>query len=118
MKQHEEIRSATRMGPLLRSIAREISERRKAVAALEFEIESFGSTKAAHAEEIAVLESDLANHRRELRRVEKELSHLGWTVDEGHPMRMIRKGRQGGADMTWQPEQTGFYLSWAENSST
>jgi chromosome segregation ATPase len=80
-QQASQTRSPERLAPLLRSIQHEITERLERMSALEERLGAFEATRRIHAEEVATLESELSTHRRELRRIEKELSRLGVRFD-------------------------------------
>jgi hypothetical protein len=72
------------MVPLVKSIVRELQERRRSVRNLERRLEAFASTRSVHDGDIRNLQAELAIHRRELRRCEKELAGLGCTLDVEH----------------------------------
>ena len=99
--QHKTIarQDAERMMPLLRSIGREIRERTRTVAFLEARLAALAPTAHVHADEIQGLEAQLSAHRRELRRVEKELSRLGCNRDAENPLRILI-----GLDGSWAYE--------------
>ena len=77
------------MVPLVRSIVRELQDRRRSVRILEHRLEAFASTRSVHDGDIRTLQAELAIHRRELRRCEKELAILGCTVDVENPQRIV-----------------------------
>lgn len=101
-----EFLTARRTLPLVRSIASEVRDRVRAIAVLESQLESRGSR--AH-DDTLDLGARLSTARRELRLAEKELQRLGWAVERSEPMRLVYGGEEGDADLTWQPEDTGFY---------
>ena len=105
----QQFKAALRVVPLLRSIAREMKERVRAIAELESRSESSGNECRARGIDAASLEAQLSLHRRELRRVEKELASLGWARDEDHPLRLLLRRADGGTQIAWRPEDTGFY---------
>jgi hypothetical protein len=107
--------SFLRMAPLLRSIAREIKERTRAILELEARLASLGGARRAHREEAVAFESQLSAHRRELHAVEKELGRLGWTRDEQHPYRLLMRTSSGLA-LAWRPEETGFFRRAADSA--
>lgn len=98
----------TQILPLLRSIAREIRDRTEAVRALEKRRAAFEGTPTIHAEDLRLVDAALAAHRRELRRVEKELARLGCSVDEDDPLRILvpREGRA--YTFSWHLDDTQF----------
>jgi hypothetical protein len=67
--------------PLLRSIQREIVERCSALQAAEDLLNALAPVSRHHREEISLLESEVALHRRELRHVATELRLLGIRFD-------------------------------------
>lgn len=105
-----EFLTARRTLPLVRSIAREVRDRYRAISVLESQLEGRGSSTHEDARhDVLDLGARLATARRELRLAEKELMRLGWLVERSEPMRLIYHGEEGDADLTWQPEDTGFY---------
>jgi len=84
--------NAERMVPLLRAIGQEVRERNLAVLALETRIADLALAPKLHAEEIAMLESELACHRRELRGIEREMERLGCSFDQDDPNRIVVPG--------------------------
>lgn len=92
------------MVPLLRSIAAEIHERTCELKRLQRRLDAFGPTRRAHREEVQRLQEDLGTHRRGLRGAQRELASLGWAVDALQPIRLLRRGRNGAADLSWQPD--------------
>lgn len=106
-QQASQTRSPERLAPLLRSIQHEITERIQRMSALEERLGAFESTRRIHAEEVATLEAELSTHRRELRRIEKELSRLGVPFDAENPRAILAAfavGRSGPRHL----EDTGF----------
>ena len=93
-------KAAERMMPLLRSIGLEMRERTREVDRLEQRLDALTESREIHGEEVASLESQLSNHRRELRRIETELGHLGCTLDADHPLRILIPA-EGGA-LAWE----------------
>lgn len=67
--------------PLLRSIARELTERTRSVNALQARLSAFESTRHIHQEDVAGLEAELMIERREIRHAHEELERLGYKVD-------------------------------------
>ena len=74
-----------RIQPLLRVIGREISDRTHSIQELEERLAAFSKTPRIHANEISAAESDLSLQRRELRRIQSELAHLGVAFDAQMP---------------------------------
>jgi len=95
--------------PLLRSIAGEIQDRNQRVADLEARSAQLTGEPDGARDELALVQSELALHARELRRAEKELSRLGWRLDPDDALRLVRADSDGGAAHSWRPEDTGFY---------
>lgn len=83
------LRVAKSMLPLIRSIARETRERKRAIRDLEAKLEALASRRGEPITEIRRVESDLFLHRREIERVEKELTRLGCKLDLDHPRRIV-----------------------------
>jgi len=103
-----------RMMPLLRSIDRELVERNRALESLEARLRFIqGSPRAAraHADEVGALEAELANQRRELRQISKEVRRLGLELDEGHPMRILIPTAAGVRADEPKLDDTRFYRS-------
>jgi len=80
--------AAERMTPLLRSITRELLERRRAVDLLQHEL-SLEKRKPTSDRNTALLEAALSSQRRELRLVGKEVARLGLELDAEHPLRIL-----------------------------
>lgn len=97
-----------RLAPLLSSIATEIKERDRAIRDLETRLDAFDSTRRAHRDEVGRIEATLSTHRRELRLAEKELTRLGWTVEDVVPVRLLHRGASGASDVSFQLFETGF----------
>jgi hypothetical protein len=100
---------AERLLPLLRSIGAEIRERGRAIDGLEERLAAFADERYRYRSEIAQIEAELACHRRELRRTERELSELGCNLDADHPLRILIPGR--GEQFAWEGrlDKTQFY---------
>jgi hypothetical protein len=88
------LRAAERLLPLLRSVRREIRERTLEAARLEERIEAL-VPRRVHVNEINTLESELSTHRRELRRIERELAELGCKQDGDRPLRILVPSPEG-----------------------
>jgi chromosome segregation ATPase len=101
-------RDAERILPLLRSIGAEIRERSAAIDALEERLSNFSGARDENRERIRALESELALHRRELRRTERELNELGCNLDADHPLRILIPGK-GGTYAYERLDKTAFY---------
>jgi hypothetical protein len=99
-----------RLLPLLRSISLELTERTSAAAELEARVTGANSKRqnsAADRDALAIMQSELANHRREIRRCEKELAAVGWLQDDRNPMGLVL--RSGDRSLAFRPEDTGFH---------
>ena len=107
-KQHA-MNDAERFLPLLRSVGREIRERTRAIDGLEEQLTTLSEDRALHHAAIAQVEAELSMQRRELRRVERELSDLGWSRDADHPLRIRIPGRGGSFTYEGQHDKTRFY---------
>ena len=94
--------------PLLRSILRELLERRWRVIVLEERLDAFASTRRIHSTEVSRLEAELSTHRRELRHVGEELERLGVDCDMEHPEQIVSEGRM---ELALEPrlEASGFF---------
>jgi len=99
--------------PLLASIAREVAERRSRVLTLERELEgtrdpSAGAPQVAEhqrASETAgsdALIADLANQRRALRGLDRELRRLGCVLERGPAISMLIADRAGKPAWRWR----------------
>src|SRR4051812_775099 len=88
-----------RAAPLLRAIAVEIQERTRTIRDLETRLHAFDATRQAHRSEVGRIEASLAVQRRELRQAEKELRHMGWTVDDALLVPLVQSGRSDDSDL-------------------
>jgi hypothetical protein len=97
------------LSPLLRSIQREITERTLALRSCEERLEAFRETRQVHGAEYARLQSEVSLQRRELRRIQSELSRLGISFDAEDPRPILAvpasfSGRAPSLDL----EDSGF----------
>ncbi len=99
------------VAPLLRSIARELVARTLAIAELDARIARHLSNPRSDRDELLSMTAVRANHRRELRLIDKELKRLGWRRDEETPMRFLWTDDDGVREYGWQLEGTDFYRS-------
>jgi len=111
-------KDAERLMPLLRSIGREMRERTKAIDHLELRLDALADARHAHGEEIASLESQLSNHRRELRRVENEVGQLGCNLDADHPLRIVIPAEGGALAYEGPLDDTQYYRRTALDQRT
>lgn len=90
-------RSAQQLLPMLRSIAVELTERSNAIESLDERLlEARGRQRRAKpSPEFVDLQSDLANHKRELRLAKLEISRLGCMLDEDRALRILIPGSDG-----------------------
>lgn len=86
---------AERTLPLVRAISREVRERTDRLEALE--------ARQVSGERNPTLESELSQHRRELRACERELARLGYSIDADDPHRIV--GEAG----SFRIDDTRFY---------
>ena len=93
---------ARRLVPLLRSIVREICERRAGIEELELRLERLSSLHA-RGPEFYDVQARLSANRRELRLAQKELSRLGCELDPVLPTRVHIPGDDGDLEhgFTW-----------------
>lgn len=89
------VQDAERLMPLLRSIRRELRERNLRSAELEARLERLCEAKPKREHQIRLVESELSLHRRELRRLERELGELGCKLDEDRPLRILIPSQEG-----------------------
>ena len=80
--------------PLLRSIQREVRERRDEILRLENTARVFKRRAKDHPR-LASLQAELMTHRRELRMSERELERLGCELDGERPFRVLIPGDDG-----------------------
>jgi chromosome segregation ATPase len=111
-------KDAERLMPLLRSIGREMRERTKAIDSLEQRLEALSDSRRVHGEEIASLESQLSNHRRELRRIESEVGQLGCNLDADHPLRILIPAEGGALAFEGPLDDTQYYRRTALDQRT
>ena len=96
---------------MLRSIAEELAARTMAVVELESRIKKLRAGASGDPGELPSLIAALANHRRELRLVDKELERLGWKRDPERPMNFVSADPETEDVNSWQLQGTGFYRS-------
>ena len=80
--------------PLLRSIQREVRERREESLRLENTLRVFKRRATQHPR-LASIQAELMTHRRELRLSERELDRLGCALDGERPFRVLIPGDDG-----------------------
>lgn len=95
--------------PVLRSIARELRQRKAQIVTLEALRSAFTKSPKIHGSDLANTDAELSIQRRELRRVEKELELLGCRVEEGEPLRIALPGEGRTYTFSWELDQTQFY---------
>ena len=95
---------AKKLLPLLRSIAREMQERTRALNLLERRMEMLAEDPYPDRNEVNNLVAEIATHRRELRQVEKELRELGCSVVGTEPLTIRIPGQIGNGRLSfvWQ----------------
>ena len=95
---------AVRLSPLLRSIAREMQERTRALNLLEHRMEMLAADPYPDRDETNNLVAEIATHKRELRQAEKELRNLGCSVVGTEPLAIRIPGRIGNTrrSFVWQ----------------
>lgn len=107
MKRHTyDLVSVQRLLPLLRSIGAELQERSDAIENLDqrvLELRGRNTQRRKKSDALLNAEADLANHRRELRHTQGELTKLGCVQDQDHPMRILIPGHDGAIEhgFTW-----------------
>jgi hypothetical protein len=84
-----QVQVSEQLSPLLRSIQREITERTLILRSSEERLEAFRETRMIHTAEFARLQSEVSLQRRELRRIESELSRLGIRFDAEDPRPIV-----------------------------
>jgi len=80
--------------PLLRSIQREVRERREDILRLENTLRVFKRRASKHPR-LGSIQAELMTHRRELRLSERELDRLGCALDGERPFRVLIPGDDG-----------------------
>jgi hypothetical protein len=100
---------AERLLPLLRSIGRELRERGRDIDRLEERLETLSEDRVENRVPIAQAESELACNRREVRRIERELTALGCNLDADHPMRILIPGKGEEFAYEGRLDRTHFY---------
>ena len=98
---------AERMTPLLRSITRELRDRRAAIARSEHEARL--ARRQERHDEATAYESELSTHRRELRQVEKELARLGLAIDAENELRILIPSSDGAWAYEGMLDDTQFF---------
>ena len=98
---------AERLLPILRSIAREIGERSRAIERLESALASATTRPRGADVRARAVSAELAHQRRELRFAQRELARLGCALDEDHPLRIRIPGEDGtlAGGYTWSPAE-------------
>lgn len=92
--------------PLLESITRELTERRRAARSTESAISRI-QRRGGSSADLTDLRALLATHRREIRLALAELERLGCAVDEEHPSRVLIPGVDGRLEggYAWDPDE-------------
>ena len=101
------LKDAERITPLLRSITRELQERRRAVELAEHE--RLLAQNAGDNELLIRIDAELASHKRELRGVTKELERLGLELDTEHALRILIPSEEGTWAYEGRLDGTRFY---------
>jgi hypothetical protein len=94
MKKAYNYKGADGLIPLLRSIQREVRERREEILRLESSSRVLQRRATKHPR-LVTIEADLMTHRRELRMAERELKRLGCALDGERPFRVLIPGNDG-----------------------
>jgi hypothetical protein len=94
MKKAYNYQGADELIPLLRSIQREVRERREEILRLENTLRVFKRRALEHPR-LASTQAELMTHRRELRLSERELERLGCALDGERPFRVLIPGDDG-----------------------
>jgi chromosome segregation ATPase len=113
------LKEAERIVPLLRSIGRELSTRRRAADELQKNLDSLAAPgRRASRREVwegtrrqTDLEAELATHLREIHGAEKELERLGCSLDEQHPLRILIPSPNGHWAFDGALDDTRFYAT-------
>jgi hypothetical protein len=105
------LKEAERIVPLLRSIGREISSRRRAADEIQKHLESIPDRLREEAPDKPNLEAELATHLREIHCAERELARLGCKLDEQHPLRILIPSPNGHWAFDGHLEDTRFYAT-------
>ena len=100
------LRSAEKMTPLIRSIAKEVEDRSREIERLESELEQLSARTGDRMLEVRRVEEDLFLHRRGMERIEKELARLGCRLDEDHPERIVCSIADGEATFAPREDET------------
>jgi hypothetical protein len=111
-----QVQVADPLSPLLSSIQREITERTLALRASEERLEAFRSTRQFHPAEFARVQSEISLQRRELRRIESELSRLGIRFDAEDPRPIVAVPTSFGVTPSLNLEDSGFRPRFAGRS--
>ena len=94
MKKAYNYQGADELIPLLRSIQREVRERREEILRLENTLRVFKRRASEHPR-LASTQAELMTQRRELRLSERELERLGCALDGERPFRVLIPGDDG-----------------------
>jgi hypothetical protein len=113
------LKEAERIVPLLRSIGRELSSRRRAADELQKNLDSIASPgRRPSRDEVwegarrqTDLQAELATHLREIHGAEKELERLGCSLDEQHPLRILIPSPNGHWAFDGHLDDTRFYAT-------
>mgnify|MGYP003573947870 CR=1 FL=1 len=95
--------------PVLRSIARELRQRKATIVMLEARRLAFAKSPKIHGSDLANTDAELSIHRREVRRIEKELETLGCRVEDHEPLRIALPDEGRTYTFSWELDQTQFY---------
>mgnify|MGYP003573213230 CR=1 FL=1 len=102
-------REPSKLLPVLRSIARELRQRKALIVTLEARRNAFSESPKIHGSDLANTDAELAIQRRELRRVTKELELLGCRVEDDEPLRIALPDEGRTYTFSWELDQTQFY---------
>ena len=111
------LKEAEKIVPLLRSIGREIHARRVSAAETQKRLEYVKGLARRESPAIAELEARIAVQLREIRSCERELEHLGCSLDEQNPERILIPSSDGSWALDGNLDDTRFYASPAARTS-
>ena len=115
MKKAYNYQGADELIPLLRSIQREVRERREGILRLENTLRVFKRRASEHPR-LASTQAELMTQRRELRLSERELERLGCALDGERPFRVLIPGDDGAIEhgFAWDLGDTRVHAVVAE----
>ena len=119
MKKSYDRENASKLVPLLVSIAAEIRERLASIRELDGQAAAISENNLETTQYLNLL-AELATHRRELRLAKKECEGLGCVLEKGQPTRIYIPGSNGhrGGGFRWESGDSTIRRATPESTPT